>query len=755
MFNFSNSKPVEDHLKTEDLIKKFVSMLPEVGVGTGYGLPQTRKISLAPPKTLFRLSNMTKRWQIRDICNFEYIMFLNTISGRTYQDLNQYPVFPWILSDYTSESLDLKDPKVYRDLSKPIGALNLARAAYFQKRFEDWDDPNIPPFHYGTHYSTASFTLSWLVRVEPFTTLFLALQDGKFDHPDRTFSSIQQAWRNCQRDSHDVKELIPEFFYLPEMFRNENQYNFGRQTETNKVINHVELPPWSDNSAEKFVRINRQALESNYVSEKLCEWIDLVFGYKQRGENALHACNVFYYLTYDGAIDLSSIENKVDKDAIQEQIKHFGQTPSQLLHEPHPKRSLDSVIDGVHSSSTVALPEEQDPNAGIMQSEVLMVLKFQSNSPVCYVAANTHYALDNPSIVTVTQNQLFGINKWRQDEIEQARQEQNSADANTRNRRGNRIPEFPIEEDPMIKLKTTTNKRMIPELLDQSHTIDSKTFLVAADNSYIFVCGFWDRSFRIYNTEDGSLHQTVFGHCDIVTLLCRSETYIGGDCYIISGSRDGTLMLWYWNGRKHQIIGDSPRLDDNPSPRAFLTGHNGAISAASICAELGLIASASNSTDNTGEILLHTITGSLLRKLRIGSDIPLSLNAIVEHLDFSNEGFVVSCYSDGTFISWSINGKIISHNRVIDDKINAIAMSNDGQYLAFGGRKGEVKVWDAFNLKPVSKFPQCDTAIRDLSLTHDQKYIITAMQSGSIVAFRIDFKKIKGERIVNSNSASQ
>jgi len=55
-------------------------------------------------------------------------MQLNTIAGRSYNDLSQYPVFPWILTDYESKELDLKNPAVYRDLSKPIGALNPARA---------------------------------------------------------------------------------------------------------------------------------------------------------------------------------------------------------------------------------------------------------------------------------------------------------------------------------------------------------------------------------------------------------------------------------------------------------------------------------------------------------------------------------------------------------------------------------------------------------------------------------------------------
>ena len=42
-------------------------------------------------------------------------------AGRSYQDLSQYPVVPWVLQDYSSSMLDLTDPSVYRDLSKPIG----------------------------------------------------------------------------------------------------------------------------------------------------------------------------------------------------------------------------------------------------------------------------------------------------------------------------------------------------------------------------------------------------------------------------------------------------------------------------------------------------------------------------------------------------------------------------------------------------------------------------------------------------------
>lgn len=63
-------------------------------------------------------------------------MQLNVLAGRTYNDLNQYPVFPWILADYTSDALDLTDPATFRDLSKPVGALEEKRLAFFRERYQ-------------------------------------------------------------------------------------------------------------------------------------------------------------------------------------------------------------------------------------------------------------------------------------------------------------------------------------------------------------------------------------------------------------------------------------------------------------------------------------------------------------------------------------------------------------------------------------------------------------------------------------------
>ncbi|KAM4063724.1 beige/BEACH domain-containing protein [Hirsutella rhossiliensis] len=280
-----------------------------------------------------------KRWQRGEMSNFHYLMMVNTMAGRTFNDLTQYPVFPWVLADYTSEDLDLEDPATFRDLSKPMGAQTDGRVAGFVETYNALQEIGQTPFHYGTHYSSAMIVSSYLIRLPPFVQSYLLVQGDSFDHADRLFQSIGDAWTSASRKNKtDVRELIPEFFCLPEFLTNINGYDFGHRQSNGAKVDNVALPPWAKGDPKIFIAKHREALESRYVSENLHHWIDLVFGHKQRGEAAVENVNVFHHLSYAGASDLDRITDANERAITAGVIHNFGQTPHQVFARPHAAR---------------------------------------------------------------------------------------------------------------------------------------------------------------------------------------------------------------------------------------------------------------------------------------------------------------------------------------------------------------------------------------------------------------------------------
>lgn len=122
-FNFSSNK------EAKDVGSLIVSTRNESLLLKGHR-DKSGVISFVDRRVSLDLAETAREsWRRRDITNFEYLMILNTLAGRSYNDLTQYPVFPWVLADYSSEELDFNKSSTFRDLSKPIGALD-------QKRFE-------------------------------------------------------------------------------------------------------------------------------------------------------------------------------------------------------------------------------------------------------------------------------------------------------------------------------------------------------------------------------------------------------------------------------------------------------------------------------------------------------------------------------------------------------------------------------------------------------------------------------------------
>ena len=115
-------------------------------------------------------------------------------------------------------------------------------------------------------------------------------------------------------------------------------------------------------------------MESDYVSAHLHDWINLIFGFKQQGPEAVEAVNVFHHLTYEGAVDINAIEDPVEKNSTIAIINNFGQTPKQLFKKPHDVRrpvgtpNLYSLIPAL--SCSLLTCKEGEPIAEIVVLDI-------------------------------------------------------------------------------------------------------------------------------------------------------------------------------------------------------------------------------------------------------------------------------------------------------------------------------------------------------------------------------------------------
>jgi len=129
------------------------------------------------------LGEIQQKWRKGEITNFSYLMELNKASGRTFNDLMQYPVFPFILSNYKTAKLNLKNSDNFRDLARPISIQSDEKKRFFEERYYFLDEerqrnPHADdPYHYGSHYSNSGTVLHFLLRLPPFTQMFLDYQE--------------------------------------------------------------------------------------------------------------------------------------------------------------------------------------------------------------------------------------------------------------------------------------------------------------------------------------------------------------------------------------------------------------------------------------------------------------------------------------------------------------------------------------------------------------------------------------------------
>lgn len=289
-------------------------------------------IQLLPFRQHFESLDITSKWASRAISNFQYIMHINTYSGRSFNSASTYPIFPWIISDYKSSTLNINDLTFFRDLTKPIGALSEERLLALKEKFAIIKQMGTEGYLYSSGPVHPLAVYLWLIRMEPFTTQHILIQGGRFDHAARIFNSISDTWNLVTTSQNDFRELIPEFYFMPEFLLNTNKFDLG--SYNNVKVNDVVLPNWAKDVYD-FIYKHRKALESEIVSHSIHKWFDLIFGCKQKSQED---DNIYKPELYPKVWNDSNRSDPEMRSNIEAILSHVGQMPQQIFDVPHVKR---------------------------------------------------------------------------------------------------------------------------------------------------------------------------------------------------------------------------------------------------------------------------------------------------------------------------------------------------------------------------------------------------------------------------------
>ena len=332
---------------------------------------------------LTKNKEITTAWEKDIITTYEYLLIINKYSSRSFNDPNQYHVFPWLLIKFDNiiyinqkqnlllnEKLSNKKDEDeceakngyllnnLRDLKYALSLQNETSRSFSIYRYNEGDEHKFHS-HLGTHYSTSSFIFYYLMRQEPYTSLLIKLQNYNQENPNRMFIGLEETIDILQ-NGNDNRELIPEFYSKIDYFLNLNYSTFGRRGN-GKFVNNVNLNFLKDDESYDlfisdyvhFIAEHRKLLNSNLINSSINKWIDNIFGVGQipNKKKIEESCNIYGKTSYERNMDLlkkidkykkAKKSNQVIRTKLMNKINPillFGQTPYQVFKDQHQKKN--------------------------------------------------------------------------------------------------------------------------------------------------------------------------------------------------------------------------------------------------------------------------------------------------------------------------------------------------------------------------------------------------------------------------------
>ena len=719
----------------------------------------------------FKVKKIMEEWQNNNISTLQYLMWLNIFAGRSFNDLTQYPVLPWLITNYDKDELTNND---FRDLSKPIGMMDVNPKAetrkeafiefyetlktdfkeanpefnyseYLKKADEYLEDLkakknkkkkdnnnnveeevglkdinissielNQIPYFYGTHYSCPTFVSHYLMRLFPFCLLSVEIQGDKFDDPDRIFISLIRTFETASTLKEDIRELIPEFYSLPDMFLNKNNLNLTQDkldAEGNAIVVHdVELPPWCNNISYIFVSEMRKNLEKNEL--KINKWVDLIFGSLQRGEKAEENHNIFMAQSYEGMVKIDSITDYDTRNALM-RLCEVGVTPKQLFKTDTKQRNEKIEMKGKY------LYESKE-----LYSLSVIIIKYDEIVKKIYVNKSINKEYEEqiyPKIVKIKwigYNELLLLNNLNY--LSKLKYKRTSE--------GKHV----IEEKIIINAINISSKYAPSYLMSQKNPL----IIFYNNNKYMIKGGFWDGRIEI-NTliidpkEKHDSHYIFIKEGPIVAMEMTSDEKI-----LLCGTKTGYLICFSVNGLILSI-----------KKRIYM--HNDEITSININNNLNMFAT--SSVD--GYINMHILPSfDLVRSIKISV---VNKNFFYGNYDdefyYANNIFLSSsplpCVavfisSKRLFRTYTINGEFVEDREETKNSnyIKCSIIFNDlnfQEYLIYGTDNGRVKIRTFPSMDLINDFfPNDCNEIISMDISPDKKSCYIWNKDNKIIVIR-------------------
>ena len=625
-------------------------------------------------KSNFKKKNYTKQWLTNDLSTLEYLLLLNKFSSRSYNDINQYPVFPW---------LELYNDKV-RDLKFTIAAQTEEDRMIKKEMYLASNDKF--PYHYTTHFSNSSYLSYYLVRTNPFTYNQINLQVNKFDNPQRQFNAVDEILKILDH-SKQPREVIPEFFLSTEFYYNYN-CNFYGVTDDGHLVNNLYNKKGYDSPLE-YILHNALMLETPQVKNEINYFFDSIYGTGQMG--GADGYNTYNKYSYQEMFDLrekidkykrqklnySKIKEKIISKA--NKIISFGQTPFKLLEDKHPQwvensQNNSNIINtnnnSLNNANTIVERTSLKPGNALMVDEdnILRGTQFHANFLYfdIYPNKNTH-----------SKQCIYMLNKLTK------HYELKFYDTNFRENSSVKNIVIPKKIKLFSKLKIFNSKFL------QAYKYNPKNIMINIKLSIFIFTHFNDNSFKIFSSKGEKYSIMTESMVTCITKIC--------DNMFFTGHFNGKIILWklpiYEKEKEKEVS-----INDFSSIKVVYNfiGHKKRVNSIVYSEKLEIIISCG---DDKKIYIRKYYDLSLLSMIDINNKICIDIK--VEHyyiylllFDEIKQKYIIEIYS--------LNGILVGKSDY--DYINNFNFDKDGNLLIGYYKKNYIDIYEPSLMKKIGEY---------------------------------------------------